>query len=140
MTPSDIPRALRRLVRERANGRCEYCLTPERISGLSSDVDHIIPLAAGGATDTDNLCLACASCNAFKGTKTRAVDPESRQEVALFDPRRQVWTEHFAWNEDNTIIVGHTACGRATVKALQMNNRFVVVARSFWAGAGWRPS
>ena len=36
-----IPEALRRLVRERANERCEYCLFHERYTVKRHEIDHI---------------------------------------------------------------------------------------------------
>ena len=77
MTPVKIPQALRRLVRARAQNRCEYCQTSEWLSGLSCEIDHIISRAKDGPTEADNLCLACASCNGHKWANTHAVDPES---------------------------------------------------------------
>lgn len=139
MNFSEIPRPLRQLVRARAKGRCEYCQTSEWLSGLPCEVDHIIPRAAGGLTTPENLCLACASCNKHKGSSTRAVDPESGAEATLYNPRQQKWSEHFAWSQDGTTVIGLTPCGRATITACQMNNRFIVAARSIWVGAGWHP-
>jgi hypothetical protein len=40
-----IPAKLRRQVRERANGCCEYCLIPETDAHARHQVDHVI--AAG---------------------------------------------------------------------------------------------
>jgi hypothetical protein len=85
------------------------------------------------------LCLACASCNGYKRASTHAVDPESGEEVALFNPRQQRWQEHFAWSEDGTTIIGLTASGRATVLALKFNHPIVVAARSIWASVGLHP-
>jgi hypothetical protein len=139
MTPIKIPPALRQLVRDRAQGRCEYCQTSEWLSGLPCEIDHIVPQAKNGPTEAGNLCLACAACNGYKRTDTHAVDPESGQETPLFNPRQQNWREHFAWSEDGTLIVGLTACGRATVIALKLNHPFVVAARSIWVSVGLHP-
>ena len=59
--------------------------------------------------------------------------------MLLFNPRTQMWTEHFAWSPDGTLIIGLTPLGRATVVALRLNNEFIVVARRFWVEAGWWP-
>jgi hypothetical protein len=40
--------------------------------------------------------------------------------VPLFHPRRDRWSEHFAW--DDTVIIGQTPIGRATVQLLGMND------------------
>lgn len=38
-------------------------------NGQKWHADHIIPLARGGSNAADNLCIACPSCNASKGSK-----------------------------------------------------------------------
>jgi hypothetical protein len=103
------------------------------------EIEHIIPKAEGGSDDEDNLWQSCRLCNGFKGVQTQAFDPETGQRVPLFDPRRQHWSEHFAWSEDGTQIVGKTPCGRATVIALQLNNLIAVMVRRAWVAAGWHP-
>jgi len=40
--------------------------------------------------------------------------------VALFNPRTQVWEEHFEWAGDR--ITGTTSIGRVTVRVLNMNH------------------
>jgi len=102
-------------------------------------VEHIIPQAAGGPSTEENLWLACPLCNGHKGTQTHGTDPESGERVPLFNPRRQTWREHFRWSEDGTLIIGQTACGRATVVALQLNNEHLVRARRRCVMAGWHP-
>jgi 5-methylcytosine-specific restriction endonuclease McrA len=54
-------------------------------------LDHIIPLAAGGATEFENLCLSCPFCNEFKAGRWRARDPRTGRQVRLFNPRRDHW-------------------------------------------------
>jgi hypothetical protein len=108
---------------------CEYCRAPSRYSASPFSIDHVIPQARGGATVNDNLAYACQGCNSFKYTKTTAIDPISNVEVPLFHPRRQRWSEHFAWNADATLIIGVTATGRATVEALRLNRQELVNLR-----------
>jgi hypothetical protein len=57
----------------------------------------------------------------------------------LFNPRLQRWTPHFTWSEDGTKVIGRTACGRATVGALRLNNAIAVMVRREWVAAGWHP-
>jgi hypothetical protein len=78
-------------------------------------------------------------CNGFKGAQTHGRDPLSGRRVRLFNPRRQRWSRHFAWSDDGIRIIGRTACGRATVLALQLNNPIAVLVRREWVGAGWHP-
>lgn len=134
-----ISDALRARVAMDARYRCGYCLRTQELLGMPLTIDHIIPQAAGGTTEATNLWLACHRCNGFKGAQTHARDPETGVSTALFNPRRQTWNEHFTWNVDSTEIIGTTACGRATVTALKLNNPEIVVARRLWVAAGWWP-
>ena len=49
--------------------------------------------------------------------------------VPLYHPRQHRWPDHFAWNEDTTIVIGLTPTGRATVEALRLNRENVVNLR-----------
>ena len=114
--------AIRRAVRQRAGNRCEYCLSHQDYVMGQLQIDHIQPLAKGGANAIENLCLACELCNQYKWARTDGVDPQTRQRVALFHPRRNTWNDHFAWSADGSEILGITPCGRATVSVLKLNN------------------
>lgn len=74
----------------------------------------------GGSDDFDNLALACAECNLHKGSNLTGIDPQSNQITRLFDPRRDNWQEHFAW--DGLRLVGLTDVGRTTARVLAMNS------------------
>jgi hypothetical protein len=139
MSQLSIPEELRDFVAQRADHRCEYCQTPMWLTGISHEIDHIIPRAKNGPTTADNLCLACPSCNGYKHTRTHGLDPETNQEVPLFHPRQQDWFQHFAWSENGTHIVGLTPCGRATVEVLRLNHSLVVTARTIWVSVGYHP-
>lgn len=134
-----IPAHLRTQVQEVDRNRCAYCLTSETNSGIPSACDHIQPRSKGGKTEFENLCQACRPCNEFKGNITEAVDPVSGETVPLFNPRTQLWSDHFEWNFDGTQVVGLTDIGRATIIALQMNNPTIMTARRRWVIAGWHP-
>jgi hypothetical protein len=129
----------RQRVTERAGNRCEYCLSPARPTGIPMEIDHIQPTSRGGTSDDDNLALACIRCNRHKSDRTEALDPETGRLVSLFHPRNDQWSEHFRWSEDGTKIVGLTACGRATVEALNMNNPDIILCRLDWVKVGWHP-
>ncbi len=131
--------SLRQLVLERDRYRCAYCLAAQENSGQRLQIDHIIPVAAGGPTALDNLCACCASCNNTKWARTEAIDPPTGEPARLFHPLRDSWPDHFAWDETGSSIIGLTARGRATVEALQMNNATIVRARRRWIEAGWHP-
>jgi HNH endonuclease len=133
-----ISNALRQVVAARAQGLCEYCQTAQTIV-IEMEIDHIVPEAAGGATEADNLCLACISCNTFKSAFQTRIDLQTGTEVRLFNPRQQQWDEHFRWSVDGSQIIGTTSTGRATVARLQMNRSLAVQARQLWVQAGWHP-
>jgi hypothetical protein len=107
--------------------------------GIPMTIEHLVPEILGGATVEENLWLSCIRCNLFKGAQTHAKDPHTGEWVALFDPRRDVWTEHLCWDEQGVEIKGITARGRATCAALRMNNPEITVARRLWVVAGWWP-
>jgi HNH endonuclease len=130
---------LRRRVAEQARHRCGYCLTQEVVIGRPMEFDHLVPRALGGATTETNLWLACSLCNGHKSNRFLVVDPKTGSGVRVFNPRQQVWAEHFAWSQDTTRIDGTTAIGRATVAALQLNRPSLVLARRLWVSAGWHP-
>ncbi len=127
-----------RLVAEFQN-RCAYCHTPTAISGARLVVDHIVPEAAGGKTIWENLCVACHSCNEFKGAQSKAKDPRTGKQVSLFHPRRHEWRDHFRWNAEGTKIIGLTSVGRATIATLNLNHPFIMQARRRWVLVGWHP-
>lgn len=115
-----IPTALRRLVEERANYGCEYCLLPAGVAFFPHEVDHAIAQKHGGATDANNLAFACWRCNRHKGTDLGSFDPQTGTFSFLFNPRTQNWAEHFRLEE--VTILGLTPEGRTTVNLLQLNS------------------
>jgi len=115
-----VSTTLRRQVIERAGNRCEYCLLPSEVAFFPHEVDHVVAEKHGGATDIDNLALACWRCNRHKGSDLTSFDPQTRQLSPLFNPRTQVWTEHFAYERER--IIGLTPEGRTTVILLRLNS------------------
>jgi hypothetical protein len=136
---TDISEAIRERVRQRAGNRCEYCLSHQDYVMGRLQIDHMQPVARGGDDTEENLCLACELCNQYKWVKTHGLDPQTGQLTPLFNPRQQPWTDHFAWSQDGTQIVGLTECGRATVVALNLNSELAVTVRRNWIRAGWHP-
>lgn len=111
---------LRRFVRERATGRCEYCGVLEAHAFLSHQVDHVIPEKHGGRTAADNLALSCVLCNRRKGSDLASIDPQTGRPAILFNPRTQAWGDHFRL--EKSVVVPLTPEGRATVALLQLND------------------
>ena len=128
---SYVPVRLQQQVREDAGQRCGYCLSSEAITGIPLEIEPLLPESSGGLTTRGNLWLACHRCNKFKGNRVEVPDPVTRVMVPLFNPRRQIWHEHFRWSADGTRVLGLTPSGRATVEALQINNAYAVEARRF---------
>ena len=139
MSKTFIPRTTRDLVAAQAGYRCGYCLLQQDVAGIQLHVEHIIPEAAGGNSEIENLWLACPTCNNHKGMQVKAPDPKTGKIVSLFHPRKQTWKTHFAWSADGLEIVGLTPTGRATVLALKLNQLFMLRARRRWILAGWHP-
>jgi hypothetical protein len=115
-----VPEGLSRAVRARAQARCQYCLMDESLQGATFHVEHVIPRCKGGASNLENLALACPGCNLHKATRITAVDPATGEETPLFHPVRQVWLEHFRFRGYQ--IEGLTIVGRATVAVLNLNS------------------
>lgn len=136
---SNLSENLRQQVINRAGNRCEYCLSHQDYVMGKLQIDHVFPVSKGGKNSEDNLCLACELCNQYKWTKTTGLDPETGSNVGIFNPRQQKWEEHFSWSEDGTRIIGLTACGRATIVVLKLNNSLALTVRRNWVRAGWHP-
>jgi hypothetical protein len=128
--------AIRRFVHNRAGGCCEYCQTCEANIGQAMHIEHIDP---DGSDSPDNLCLSCASCNLSKAKATSAIDPDTGERAALFNPRKQQWGEHFTWVDNGLRVRGLTSVGRATVERFKMNQDRVLVARRRWIAGGFHP-
>jgi hypothetical protein len=130
-------RALEREVRRRARSLCEYCRLPQSCHRKTFHVDHIVAQQHDGPTEAENLALSCSYCNFHKGTNLSGIDPVNRQMTRLFNPRQDVWQEHFTW--DGPHAVGQTAIGRATVAVLNMNSGIRVRIRRELIMAGLFP-
>lgn len=139
MSPTGVPANLRRKVSASARGRCAFCLSEERLMGVTFEVDHIIPRIRGGKTVIENLCLCCPSCNRHKAAKTRATDPLTHTETSLFHPKFDNWPEHFEWSDDGREMIGLTPTGRATIETLKMNRPQMLELRKYWLATGNHP-
>jgi hypothetical protein len=112
--------ANRRFVKQRAQGRCEYCRLPQAAQPfITFHVEHITAKQHSGSDDPKNLCVACERCNSFKGPNLTGIDPDTGNIERLFNPRVEEWHEHFSLQ--GPLIVGLTAVGRTTVGVLAMN-------------------
>jgi hypothetical protein len=125
---------LRKLVIERAQQNCEYCLFPQSAALFSFEIEHIIAEKHRGTTQAENLALACPYCNRAKGTDLGSIDPETGKLTAFFNPRTQQWRDHFQMN--GAEILPLTAEGRVTVAILQFNQSDRLEERNRLISAG----
>src|SRR5438477_5275985 len=128
-----ISPSVRRQVRRRARGRCEYCHTCEEYTGHEFTLDHVVPESLGGSSDLENLCWCCFWCNNYKQARTHVLAPRTGHKTPLFNPRKDAWIDHLRWNSDFSRIVAGTAVGRATIRALRLNRVSLVRARRIWS-------
>ncbi len=127
----------REFVRERACQRCEYCRFLENaVPYLVFHVDHIIAKQHIDevSDDPQSLAWACSECNYHKGPNLVSIDPETKQQAGLFNPRLDDWSFHFVVREGG--IVGITPTGRATARLLNMNAPRLVRLRRELIGQG----
>jgi len=134
-----IGRQQKDVIFERASGCCEYCMSQSRFSVQPFSIEHIFPRGLGGKSVLENLALSCQGCNGHKAIKTVANDPVTGELVSLYHPRQQIWTDHFAWKNEYSIVIGLTPTGRATVEALQLNREGVVNLRQVLHAIGQHP-
>ncbi len=118
-------------VSKRANFICEYCHAPESAFNFPFEVDHFIPLSENGTDDLDNLVLACRACNAYKAFHYLGLS-DKNENVRLFNPRRDVWNEHFRVNLKTFEIEGLTEIAVGTINRLKINNVRQITSRQLW--------
>jgi hypothetical protein len=133
----NITQQLRRLVQERAQGRCEYCGLSQSGQEALFHVDHVVPITAKGETEIANLALACVSCSLRKGARQFANDPDTGMRTPIFNPRHDQWHLHFQWK--GMQILGLTPVGRATIEALRLNRPLILAIREEEAARGRHP-
>jgi HNH endonuclease len=122
-----ISNKLRELVVKRAGYCCEYCLLPLEDSFFPYHIDHVISLKHGGQTILSNLALSCMLCNISKGSDIGTVLLPDRIFIRLFNPRIDVWKEHFEFTE--SAIYAKTTIGEATIKVLNLNEVERIIER-----------
>jgi hypothetical protein len=116
-----IPADLRRLVRDRADLVCEYCLIAEEDTHYGLEVDHIISEKHGGQTDEANLACACLFCNQAKGSDIGSIEWITGDYHRFFNPRQELWRDHFLLVEFR--IEKLTPIGEVTSRLLRFNAR-----------------
>jgi len=133
-----ISEELRRLVAERAEHICEYCLIAEADRSSSCQVDHIISVKHGGSTTPDNLAYACIFCNLQKGSDLGSIVWRTGELVRFFNPRRDFWGEHFRLDE--AVIQPLTDIGEVTARIFEFNSEDRILERQALIQVGRYPS
>ena len=92
-------------------------------------VDHIIAKQHIDevSDDPELLAWACSECNYHKGPNLVSIDPMSKKQTDLFNPRQDDWNDHFQMDAGS--IVGLTSKGRATARLLNVNTPRLVRLR-----------
>ncbi|MCG6135904.1 MAG: HNH endonuclease [Nostoc sp. LLA-1] len=139
MSDNRVNREQKTAIVKRANGCCEYCKSQIKFAIQAFSVEHILPRSRGRTTMLDNLALSCQGCNNHKYNKTEGRDNISGTIASLYNPRQQKWNEHFAGNEDFTLVIRLTPTGRTTVETLQLNRNGVVNLRRVLYAMGEHP-
>lgn len=88
----------RKMIYAKADGRCELC--GQEISYKKMTLDHIVPLAMGGADELENLQCTCRTCNEFKGHILPADFMERIKEIYVFQMKKK-------YGEDIELLVVH---------------------------------
>jgi hypothetical protein len=99
-------------------------------------MEHVIPVILGGNDALANLALSCQTCNNHKYNKVEVFDEVTQQTILLFNPRKDVWTEHFQWSGDFKNMLPLTDIGRVTIKTLDLNRLSLLNFRYAVALAG----
>jgi hypothetical protein len=135
---SYISAELRRLVTERAERICEYCLIHEDDTFFGCQVDHIISEKHGGPTELANLALACTFCNRYKGSDIGSIIWTTNMFVRFFNPRSDRWADHFEL--EGVTIKPRTEIGEVTARILEFNNSDRLLERQTLQAVGRYPS
>jgi hypothetical protein len=112
---------------KRAQYCCEYCCLPLHDGFYPYHIDHIISIKHGGLTVVSNLALSCLLCNISKGSDIGSMLLPDRTFVRLYNPRIDVWKEHFEIIEGATYA--KSIIGEATIKVLNLNEVERIIER-----------
>ena len=112
MPKPNILTRIRAKVRSRAAKRCEYCKSQDKYSPHSFTIDHIVPASFNGTAEMNNLAYACFLCNRLKSNKFKVYDRSADNWIPLFNPRKDIWDDHFVGDSKATRLIGITPVGR----------------------------
>lgn len=132
-------KSVREFIKNRAEGRCEYCQWFEDYTPGPFNIEHILPSVQGGTDSLENLAFSCSGCNGHKSVRTSVFDENTGNYILIYNPQMQIWHEHFTWDSTKTKILGRTLTGEKTVELLQMNRPKLVRLRRAFIALGLHP-
>jgi len=135
---SYVNEELRTAVATRATHLCEYCLIHEDDTNYGCQVDHIVSVKHGGATESENLAFACVFCNRHKGSDVGSILWPTHDFSRFFNPRADKWSDHFKL--DGAIIRPLTEVGKATAQILGFNSIDRILERQTLIAVGRYPT
>ncbi len=139
MTRPHVPIAMRHAVRDRAGNLCEYCRSRADCATESFNVEHIVPVVAGGKTTAENLAWSCGGCNSRKGTATHQPHALTGEVLPLFHPRKDRRAEHFEWSGDRLLILPKSHIASVTMHRLALNRVELINLRRLMVAGGIHP-
>jgi HNH endonuclease len=132
-----LPQDLRRLVIDRADHLCEYCLIHDEDTVLGCAIDHAISLKHDGPSDDTNLAYACVFCNRYKGSDIGSIIWETQEFVRFYNPRRDRWGDHFQLRDSTIYPI--SPIGEVTARILGFNDRDRLIERQMLINRGLYP-
>ncbi len=114
---------------------CEFCRLPDHEGAL-----HVRALYGNTGSFSlatlQELCLMCDACSDRISVLQRDNWSGLKQ---LFHPRRQVWEQHFVWQQEGLLLHGQTPSGEATITLLALNSETHIQRRHLAKQQGWHP-
>ena len=132
-----LSQELRKLVIDRADRLCEYCLIHSDDTILGCSIDHIISLKHKGPNEAINLAYACIFCNRYKGSDIGSIIWETQEFIRFYNPRRDHWGEHFRLEQST--ITPISSIGEVTARILGFNDRNRLIERQILIDRGLYP-
>ena len=120
-------RELARAIRQRADGKCEYCRIPQFAFPLPFQIDHIIAEQHGGQSVANNLVWRVRVATGIKAlTLLDLIRSRAKSSVSFI--RERISGASIS-NSNGALIVGKTSIGHVTVQVLSMNDYDLLLLR-----------
>ena len=120
-----ITKKLRFEIFKRDSFTCQYC--GEKAPDVVLNIDHLIPVAAGGTNDILNLIAACFSCNSGKSDRQlsdSSVLDKQRDQLELLQARKEQIELMFEWQKGLSEIKNDTTNRLADFWSELLGGRF----------------